>query len=114
MWELVCDLLTEPEQLQRDLEKMIEQEQRGERGDPDREAKVWLQKISEVGRMRGNYQEMAARGLITLRDCPKSLGSTPSVALQTTVKALLDPFRPPHNVRIRLRSLPRTPFRTVS
>src|SRR5215213_2448817 len=28
----------------------------------------------------------------------------PSVALQTTVKALLDPFRPPHKVRIRLRS----------
>src|SRR5215212_667370 len=38
----------------------------------------------------------------------------PSVALQTTVKALLDPFRPPHKVRIRLRSPPRTPFRTVS
>ena len=48
------------------------------------------------------------------RDRPKSLGSTPGVALQTTVKALLDPFRPPHNVRIRFRSLPRTPFRTVS
>ena len=38
----------------------------------------------------------------------------PSVALQTTVKALLDPFRPPHKIRIRLRSPPRTPFRTVS
>jgi hypothetical protein len=48
------------------------------------------------------------------RDRPKSLGSTPGVALQTTAKALLDPFRPPHNVRIRFRSLPRTPFRTVS
>jgi hypothetical protein len=39
------------------------------------------------------------------RDRPKSLGSTPGVALQTTVKALLDPFRPPPNVRIRFRSL---------
>jgi hypothetical protein len=26
----------------------------------------------------------------------------------------LEPFRPPHNVQIRLQSLPRTPFRTVS
>jgi hypothetical protein len=26
----------------------------------------------------------------------------------------LDAFRPPHNIQIRLRSLPRTPFRTVS
>jgi hypothetical protein len=30
------------------------------------------------------------------------------------VKALFDAFRPPHNVRIHLRSLVRTPFRTVS
>ena len=44
----------------------------------------------------------------------KALEAPPGVALQTTVKALLDPFRPPHNVRIRFRSLPRTPFRTVS
>jgi hypothetical protein len=34
--------------------------------------------------------------------------------LQTAVKALLEPFRPPHNVRIRLLSLARTPFSTVS
>jgi hypothetical protein len=48
------------------------------------------------------------------RNCPKSLGSARGVALRSAVKALFDAFRPPHNVRIHLRSLVRTPFRTVS
>ena len=52
--------------------------------------------------------------LIAWRICPKSLGSTRGVALQTASKAFLDPFRHPHNVRIRLRRLARIPFRTVT
>src|SRR5215210_7610803 len=50
----------------------------------------------------------------SFRNCPKSLGSAREVALRSAVKALFDAFRPPHNVRIHLRSLVRTPFRTVS
>ena len=43
-------------------------------GDPDREARVWLQKITEADRMRDNYQEMAARGLITFEELGQKLG----------------------------------------
>jgi acetyl-CoA carboxylase carboxyltransferase component len=43
------------------------------RGDPDREAKAWLQKLSETERMRSNYQEMAARGLITFEELGEKL-----------------------------------------
>lgn len=73
VWELICDSLTNPEQLREDLERMIEQERQGSRGDPGRETKVWLQKISEMGRMRGNYQEMAAKGLITFTELEEKL-----------------------------------------
>jgi hypothetical protein len=66
VWKFVSDLLQEPEQLREDLERMVERERQELRGDPDRKAKIWLQKISESSRMRSNYQEMAARGLITL------------------------------------------------
>ena len=51
---------------------MIEHERRGAlRGDPDREAKLWADKLGEVERKRARYQEMAASELITfdeLRD----------------------------------------------
>jgi len=36
------------------------------RGDPEREAKAWLDKITEVDRKRARYQEMAAEELISL------------------------------------------------
>src|SRR5829696_5652475 len=48
------------------------------------------------------------------RDCPKSPVGARGVALQIAKKALVDPFRPPHDVRIHLRSVAQTPFRTVS
>ena len=68
VWERVSALLTDPVQLRKDLERMIEQERQGSRGDPDREAQAWLEKLSEMARMRGNYQEMAAKGLMTFEE----------------------------------------------
>src|SRR5215217_2549916 len=50
----------------------------------------------------------------TCRDCPKSLGGARGVVLQIAEKACFDPFRSSHYVRIRLRSVAQTPFRTVS
>jgi site-specific DNA recombinase len=66
VWEFVSSLLKNPEQLRADLDRMIELERQGLRGDPDREAKVWLEKVSEVDRKRSGFQDMAAEGLITL------------------------------------------------
>src|SRR5918993_5150233 len=42
------------------------------------------------------------------RDCPKSLGDALSVALLSAEKDLFGLFRPPHNVRIHLRSVAQT------
>ncbi len=45
---------------------MIEIHRSALRGNPEREAKTWLDKLAEVDRKRARYQEMAAEELITL------------------------------------------------
>jgi chromosome segregation ATPase len=47
---------------------MIEQERLGTCGDPANETQRWLEKISEVGRKRARYQEMAAERLIDFEE----------------------------------------------
>jgi hypothetical protein len=73
VWEFVSEILTDPEQLRSDLEKVIELECEELRGDPDREAKAWLEKLTEIGAMRSGYQEMAAKGLITFEELEEKL-----------------------------------------
>lgn len=73
VWELVSGILQNPEQLRADLERMIEVEREGMRGDPDREAKTWLEKLAEVSRLRSTYQEMAVKGLITFEELEEKL-----------------------------------------
>jgi hypothetical protein len=75
VWEFVSGLLKNPEQLRDDLDKMIELERQGLRGDPDRESKAWLEKLYEVDRKRSGFQDMAAEGLITLDELKVKLAS---------------------------------------
>ena len=51
----------------------IELERDSLRGDPDKEQKVWLDKLAEVDRKRARYQEMAATDLITFDELRASL-----------------------------------------
>jgi hypothetical protein len=66
VWNLVSSLMSDPEQLRRDLERMVERERGAVRGDPEREARAWLDKPSEADRKRSGFQDMAAEGLLTL------------------------------------------------
>ena len=50
VWGLISDLLKDPDLLRTGLERMIEEERRSWRGDPEREAKAWLEKLTEVDR----------------------------------------------------------------
>ena len=69
VWSLVSDTLKDPEQLRDDLDTMIEQERSaGRRGDPKRETRTWLDRLSEVDRKRSAYQDQQAEGLITLEE----------------------------------------------
>ena len=75
VWELVSDILKDPQQLRDDLQRMIEQEREGLYGDPKQEVKVWTEKLTEVDRMRSDYQDLAAKGLMTFEELEGKLQS---------------------------------------
>jgi hypothetical protein len=72
-WWAVQTSLTDPVQLKADLERMIELERSVVRGDPDREAKHWLEKLSGVDEERRGFLRLAARGLITDEELDEEL-----------------------------------------
>ena len=75
VWEYVRGLLLQPERLQAGLERYVEREREQVlRRDPDKEAKVWLEKIAAADRQRTRYQEMAAEELITFEELRERLG----------------------------------------
>ncbi len=75
VWEFVSGLLKNPERLRVGLEEMIEEKKRNMCGDPDREARTWLDKLAEVDRKRSAYQDQQAEGLITLEELRTKLAA---------------------------------------
>jgi hypothetical protein len=73
VWELVSDIMKDPEQLRDDLGRMIEQEGEGLYGDPEQEAKVGTEQLAEVERMRSGHQHLAAKGLMTFDELGEKL-----------------------------------------
>jgi len=73
IWEFVSDLMKNPDRLREDLERMIELEHEGTRGDPEREAKVWLEKLADVDQERRGYFRLAAKGHMTDEDLEREL-----------------------------------------
>jgi hypothetical protein len=73
VWNLVRSVLTDPEQLRDDLERLIEQERQGRRGDPAREADTWLETLSEVNRRRSGYIDLAAGGIMSREELEAKL-----------------------------------------
>jgi site-specific DNA recombinase len=65
VWNLISGLLKDPERLKAGLQEMIEQERAGLRGDPNQEAKAWLDKLAEVDQERRGYLRLAAKGHIS-------------------------------------------------
>jgi hypothetical protein len=63
VWDFVSGLLKDPARLKVGLEKRVEEERlKGTRGDPDREAKAWLDKLTEAENERRGYLRLAAKG----------------------------------------------------
>jgi site-specific DNA recombinase len=73
VWDEVSDLMKSPETLIADLERMIELERQEKRGDPNREAKVWLDKLAEVDQERRGYLKLAATGRMSDDELDKAL-----------------------------------------
>ena len=66
VWNYVSGVMKNPEELRADLDRMIELERRGTRGDPSKETRIWVEKLAEVDRKRSKYQEAFAADAVTL------------------------------------------------
>ena len=65
-WNFVSEALLDPDQLRADLDAAIKLErEHGMQGDPEREARAWLDKIAEVDRQRSRAQDLAVEGLLS-------------------------------------------------
>ena len=73
VWDEVSDLMKSPETLITDLERMIELERQEKCGDPNREAKVWLDKLAEVDQERRGYLKLAATGRMSDEDLDEAM-----------------------------------------
>ena len=79
VWGFVSGLLKDSERVRHGMEKMIALERAGAKGDPEREAEVWLRKLAEADGKRARYQEMAAEGLITFDELRAKLAELESM-----------------------------------
>jgi site-specific DNA recombinase len=65
VWDFVRGALLDPAELCSDLDRAIELERDGQRGDPEAEAKHWLDRLAEAEEERRGFLRLAARGSIT-------------------------------------------------
>jgi hypothetical protein len=68
VWNFASSLLKDPVKVRAGVESLIRQEQSIGCSDPEREARLWTEKLTEASTMRTRYQEMAAKGLITFEE----------------------------------------------
>lgn len=73
VWDLISGLLKAPERLKAGIDAMVEAERAGMRGDPEQEAKVWIEQLSEIGKERRGYLRLAAKGSITDEELDEAL-----------------------------------------
>jgi len=75
VWEFVRGIMLNPEELRSDLDRAIELEREGRRGDPEAEAKHWLEKLSEADEERRGFLRLAAKGRITDKELDEELAA---------------------------------------
>ena len=73
VWSEVRAYLEEPERLRSDLDRAVELERGAGRGDPDRAAKVWAEKLAETDARRARFQHAYAEGVVSLEDLRERL-----------------------------------------
>ena len=90
MWEAVKAVLLDPERLERGLNAYLEAETKRDGGDPEKEARVFTNKIAEVDRKRAAYQDLVADGLMEREELRAKLHalSRQKVAAEEGLKSL--------------------------
>jgi site-specific DNA recombinase len=84
VWGEVRSYLEEPERLRADLNRKIELEKSGARGEPEREMKLWAEKLAEADAKRVRFQHAYAEGIIGLDDLQARLAEL--VDIRTTAE----------------------------
>ena len=74
----------------------------------ERQVEETMENLSEGAGEVLQISSVLSAATPSLRDCPKSLGRTCSVALRVDKEGLLDPFRPPYTSQIHDQSIART------
>ncbi len=75
VWEFVRGILLDPAELRSDLDLAIELEKEGRYGNPEAEAKHWLEKLSEIDEERRGFLRLAAKGRITDEELDEELAA---------------------------------------
>jgi hypothetical protein len=75
VWNFVRSIMLNPEELCSDLERAIELERSGRRGDPEIEVRHWLEKLSEVDEERRGFLRLAAKGRIADKELDEELAA---------------------------------------
>jgi site-specific DNA recombinase len=75
VWEFVRGILLDPAELRSDLDLAIELEKEGRYGDPEAEAKHWLEKLSEIDEERRGFLRLAAKGRIMDEELDEELAA---------------------------------------
>jgi site-specific DNA recombinase len=65
MWGFVSDVLKDSDRMRVGMDALIEQKRAESRGDPEREARAWLERLAELDQERRGYLRLAAKGRIT-------------------------------------------------
>lgn len=73
MWEFVSRAMKNPERILIGMDTLIEQKRAELRGDPDREAKAWLDRLAEVDQERRGYLRLAAKGRMSEQELDEAL-----------------------------------------
>jgi len=68
VWESVRTILSDPELLRSDLDRMIEMKRNEHRAEPRREMDLWLERLTEADHKRSKFQHAYAEDAITLED----------------------------------------------
>jgi hypothetical protein len=75
VWGFVRGIMLNPEELRSDFDRAIELEREERHGDPEAEAKHWLEKLSEVDEERRGFLRLAAKGRITDEELDEELAA---------------------------------------
>jgi site-specific DNA recombinase len=73
MWEFVSRVLKDPDRILASMDVLIEQKRGELRGDPEREAKAWLERLAEVDQERRGYLKLAAKGRMSEEELDEAL-----------------------------------------